>query len=156
MIDITKVPEIRIAYVNPIPVKDRIKITQASEMADLMFQWWHKFMPDSVGYVESFVIAMLNKPQHVLGARCIGVGGISGLALDIRVVAQHAIKANASYVILCHNHPSGNPDPSDQDKNLTREISKALGVLNIEVLDHIIITPDPKVFHSFCENGPGI
>lgn len=153
MIDITKVAEVKITYSNPVPAKERPKITGSDDIADLMQQWWDKFMPETKEYVESFVIVLLNQDNRVLGARCIGTGGITGTVVDVTVVAQHALKANAKSVILCHNHPSGNIKPSDPDKNITKLIAEGLKTLGVTVLDHVIITSDPSRYYSFADSG---
>lgn len=152
MIDITKVAEVKVTYSSNIPIRERIKISGSKDMADLMNQWWDKFSPDTKEYVESFAIALLNRANYVLGARCIGLGGTAGTVLDIKVVAQHALKTNAHSIILCHNHPSGNITPSEQDKSLTKTIVNGLKMLDITVLDHIIISGDPDVYYSMADN----
>ena len=78
-------------------------------------------------------------------------GGISGTVADPKVIFQVALKANASSVILCHNHPSGNTKPSDNDIQLTKKLKKAGEFLELNVLDHLIITPDS--YFSFADES---
>ena len=151
MIDITKVPEITIAYSNKVPFSERIKISKSGDIAELMRAWWHKFSPDSIEHHESFAMAMLNYGNYILGAKCIAVGGVAGTVVDVKIIAQHAIKANASSIILCHNHPSGNTQPSEQDIAITVMVAKGLGTLGIKVLDHVIITEHGYL--SFQDEG---
>jgi len=153
MQDITKVPEIDISYKNPVPVEDRIKIATSKEAVELMRLWWDRMHPGTVDYVEHFAILLMNHCNHVLGAQTIGKGGVVGTVVDVRVVAQHAIKANAVHVILCHNHPSGNVTPSDMDNNITKEICNGLKLLGIQVMDHVIITADSTRYYSFADEG---
>jgi DNA repair protein RadC len=79
-------------------------------------------------------------------------GGISGTVTDVRVILQAAIKANASGIIACHNHPSGNIQPSESDSRLTQKIKEAGQVMDIQLLDHLIITTEGK-YYSFADNG---
>lgn len=153
MIDITKVPEVTISYSHPVPISERIKIMSSEQAAELLHALWGKLCPGTIDHVESFVILLLNHSNYVLGAKCVARGGISSTIVDVRVVAQHALKANATGVILCHNHPSGNANPSELDMKLTKEIVSGLAVLSIRAMDHIIITSDPKIFHSLADDG---
>jgi DNA repair protein RadC len=79
-------------------------------------------------------------------------GGISGCSVDIRVIFQAAIKANASGIIVSHSHPSGNLNPSESDSRLTQKIKEGGNVMEIQLLDHIILTPDGE-YYSFADNG---
>jgi DNA repair protein RadC len=72
-------------------------------------------------------------------------GGISGASADVRIVFATALKANATGVILAHNHPSGQLVPSDADRYITENMRKAGDLLNIRVLDHLIVTAE-----GFC------
>jgi DNA repair protein RadC len=78
-------------------------------------------------------------------------GGISGTITDVRLIMQCAILTNASGIILCHNHPSGNLIPSADDDAATFRVKKACEVMNINLLDHIIISPES--FYSFADDG---
>lgn len=71
-------------------------------------------------------------------------GGLSGSIIDTRVILQYAIKANASAVILAHNHPSGNLGASDADKRITKNVREALKLVEIQLLDHIIINKEEE------------
>ncbi|MBA7590221.1 hypothetical protein ES708_32334 [subsurface metagenome] len=71
---------------------------------------------------------------------------------DVRLIFQGAIKANASGIIVCHNHPSGNLNPSESDNKITRKIKEAGALLDIQLLDHLIIISDGS-YYSFADNG---
>lgn len=79
------------------------------------------------------------------------VGGISSCSVDIRNIFKHALLNNAAYVICFHNHLSGDPDPSRDDKNLTKRIQESGKLLGIYLIDHIVIG-NPG-FYSFREHG---
>ena len=71
-------------------------------------------------------------------------GGLNGCIIDTRVILQYAIKANAAAVILAHNHPGGNLGASDADKRITRNVKEALKLVDIELLDHLILTYEER------------
>ena len=75
-----------------------------------------------------------------------------GTVIDQKVIFQCSLKANAHQIILAHNHPSGNLNPSEADKSITRKIKGGAELLNITLLDHLMISPD-KCFYSFADEG---
>ena len=101
--------------------------------------------------MEEFVILCLNRANKVLGYSKISQGGLSGTVADPKVIFQVALKSNASSIILCHNHPSGNTKPSDNDIQLTKKLKKAGEFLELNVLDHLIITSD--AYFSFADES---
>jgi DNA repair protein RadC len=129
--------EVRITYSANIPEHDRIKV-RCSQDADRAFRL---FWP-SYEHREYFYILLLNRSNQILGYSQISMGGISGTVTDIRIIFQTAIKANASAIILAHNHPSGNLEPSEADVKLTQKVRDAGKVLDISLLDHLILTED--------------
>ena len=70
----------------------------------------------------------------------------------MRLIFQAAIKSNASGIIVCHNHPSGNLNPSESDTKLTQKIKEAGNLMDIQLLDHLILTTDDN-YYSFADNG---
>jgi DNA repair protein RadC len=78
-------------------------------------------------------------------------GGISGKVTDVRITLQYAIKSNASGIIVCHNHPSGNLNPSESDTKITQKIKEAGNIMDIQLLDHLIINDED--YYSFADNG---
>jgi DNA repair protein RadC len=81
----------------------------------------------------------------------VSLGGISGTVTDVRIILQAALKANASGLLVCHNHPSGNLNPSDSDTTITRKIKEAGNLMDIQLLDHLILSSED--FYSFADNG---
>jgi DNA repair protein RadC len=92
----------------------------------------------------------LNNASRVPGIFEVSKGGISGASADVRIVFAAALKANATGIILAHNHPSGQLVPSDADKYVTENMREAGKVLNIRVLDHLIVTAEG--FCSFSDD----
>jgi len=87
----------------------------------------------------------------VLGITSISEGGLSGTVVDVRLILATALKAGASSMILCHNHPSGNLKPSEADYKITQKIKDAGETMDIQVLDHLIITGE--AYFSFSDEG---
>lgn len=102
-------------------------------------------------FVESFNILLLNRRLGVLGFLNLSKGGTASTVVDIKLVFSAALLANASSIVLAHNHPSGYPFPSDTDKKLTKSLVKAGKILKVEVVDHIIMTSSD--YYSFADEG---
>ena len=99
---------------------------------------------------EAFMVIYMNVKNEVIDYSILHEGTIDNVAVYPRRIIETALSRHASGVILVHNHPSGNPMPSREDKALTREIADAAGTLDIRVLDHIIVGKDG--YFSFLEN----
>jgi len=93
----------------------------------------------------------LNRRNRVLGLVNISSGGFSGTVADPKVIFTSALKACASGIILCHNHPSGELDPSSEDLALTRRLKEAGKLLDLQILDHLIISQHG--YYSFGDDG---
>ena len=76
---------------------------------------------------------------------------MAGTVIDIRLVLKSALEKHATSMIFCHNHPSGNLDPSDADKKITRQLKEAAAVMEIPVIDHLIVTQSG--YFSFADEG---
>lgn len=100
---------------------------------------------------ESLYILYMNHGAKPIGVFCLSIGGISATIGDIRIILQTALKCHASSMILSHNHPSGNLQPSDQDKKLTTKIKNAAELLDLSVRDHLILTQEG--YYSFADLG---
>jgi len=100
---------------------------------------------------ESFWIIVLNKANKVLRKCIISEGGVSGTVVDPKKIFKIALDLHASSIILGHNHPSGNIQPSEADQKITRKIKDSGYMLDIAVLDHIIIGDDN--YYSFADEG---
>lgn len=100
---------------------------------------------------EEFWILLLNRANSVVKMECISKGGISGTVVDARLILKPAIETLASGIILCHNHPSGQLKPSEQDISLTKKIKESSRIMDINLLDHLIIG-DQK-YLSFADEG---
>ena len=103
-----------------------------------------------LNHEEAYII-LCNNQYSVLATKRISVGGFTETAVDVRVIMREAVMANATVVGLCHNHPSGNKNPSKDDDNITRRVRQACDVMRLHFLDHIIYTD--YGFYSYRENG---
>lgn len=99
---------------------------------------------------EHFYCIYLNTKMFVIKRDLIFIGTVSEIVVHPREIFKNAIKHNASFIILVHNHPSGDCEPSYADKNSTKIITDAGNLINIEVIDHIIIGNNE--FYSFKES----
>jgi|SRR6185312_4885733 len=100
---------------------------------------------------EEFWVMYLNRANKIISAQKISQGGITGTVADTRIIFKIALDHFACAIILCHNHPSGNLTPSEEDKTLTKKIKQAGQILDINTLDHLIIS-DAGYF-SFADEG---
>jgi DNA repair protein RadC len=100
---------------------------------------------------EEFWVLFLNRSNKVMDALKVSQGGVSGTVTDVRIIMKHAINRLASGLIISHNHPSGNLNPSESDTKITQKIKEAGNLMDIQLLDHIIISN--KDYYSFADNG---
>ena len=100
---------------------------------------------------ERLLCLWLNARHHLIGMEVVSVGTLTASLAHPREIFKGAILKNAAGIILAHNHPSGDPNPSDEDRRLTRRLAEAGRVIGIDVLDHVIV--GDKVFYSFKTQG---
>ena len=100
---------------------------------------------------EEFWILFLNKSNRIISKMKLSQGGVSGTVTDIRIIMKRAIEHLASGIIVCHNHPSGNLNPSESDIQITDKIKESGKLLNIQLYDHLIISDND--YYSFADNG---
>lgn len=101
--------------------------------------------------VEECHVLLLNHSLRVIGARCVGRGGITGTVVDVRLVLREALLAHATAIALCHNHPSGNVAPSREDDALTERLARAARTMDIRLVDHVVLT-DGR-YYSYNDEG---
>lgn len=124
------------------------KITTSNEAQ----QFIRQFYGDDIEVFESAFILLLNRQNKTIGYAKISQGGIAGTYVDPKIVAKYAVDSLASGVIFCHNHPSGNPDPSPEDISLSKKLKQGLNLLDINLLDSIILTPS-SAYTSLADLG---
>jgi DNA repair protein RadC len=142
------VSEVELTYKNNVPYNQRQKISNSQGAYEILT---NLFPENTMDYRETFIVLYLNRANQVLGYSVISQGGTSNTTVDIKMVIQTALLANASCIMLAHNHPSGNLHPSSDDNRITNRIIEAARLFDITVLDHIIITNES--YYSFTDNG---
>ena len=98
-----------------------------------------------------FLIAMLDRKHRVIGMNTVAIGSLTAAVMHPREVMKPAILANAAALVLCHNHPSGDPQPSPEDRTLTSRLYKAGQLLGIAVLDHVVLGDGTAAYFSFAD-----
>ena len=145
----TTISEVRLVYRTKIKASDILQIKCSRDAYDIFKESWDL---DSIEHIEEFKLMLLTRSNKVLGIASISKGGISGTVTDVRIILQYAIKSNASGIILCHNHPRGNLNPSESDTRLTNKVKDSCCLMDLQLLDHLIISAD-EGYYSFADNG---
>ena len=117
--------------------------------ATRIYNHMHPLLQDSD--VEEFWVLLMNQNYRLIRKMCISHGGITEVAVDIRIIMREAVLANATILAVCHNHPSGSLRPSEMDNQLTSSLQKACQVMRIHLQDHVIITDG--AYYSYHEKG---
>lgn len=142
------VSEIGISYNPKVKPSERIQTNQPCDTYKVFYQDWDT---DKIQFVEQFKVMFLNSSNRILGIYVVSTGGTTSTVVDVRVVFAAALLANAKKMILAHNHPSGALQPSQADIRLTRKMQDAGLLLDIEIVDHIILTCES--YYSFSTEG---
>jgi len=142
------IAEVRLIYSSRVSASDRPQVRCSTGALELFRESWDK---ETIELFEVCKLMLLNRSNKVLGIAQISQGGISGTVTDVRIILQYALKSNASGIILCHNHPSGNMEPSEADIKITSKLKEAAIIHDITLLDHLIITKDG--YYSMADMG---
>ncbi len=143
-----QVSEIQLSYYPKFKISTRPTISSSGDAYKILNEKWDE---GKIDFVEQFKVLLLNRANRVLGIFEASTGGVSGTVADPKTIFAAALKANASSIILSHNHPSGNTKPSEADIKLTKKLKEAGSFLEIPVLDHIIITSESYL--SMADEG---
>ncbi len=100
---------------------------------------------------EEFRVIYLNRANKIIGDKQISVGGVTGTVADPKIIFRKGIELLACSIVLAHNHPSGNLRPSKADIDLTKKMKEAGKLMEIDVIDHIIVTDNG--YYSFADDG---
>lgn len=130
-------------------LKEDLQPRQRISKTEDSFLYFRPRMQDLT--VEECHLLMLNNHLEIINSVMLSHGGLVGTAVDIRELLRHALLAQATAVILCHNHPSGNLNPSRDDNNLTTQVAEACKIMRIKFLDHLIVSDDK--YYSYSEQG---
>jgi DNA repair protein RadC len=124
---------------------EKKKITSSRDV----FEYFNSIFGDQT--YEAFYILLLNRANRIIKEVQISEGGFSGTVADPKKIFKIALENNASSIILSHNHPSGNIQPSDADIKLTHKLKGAGDMLDLPVIDHIILGEEK--YYSFADEG---
>ena len=147
-LDLSTIAEVKLTYHSKIKPSERPKVTGSEDAFRLFWEYWD----DSITHLESMKVMLCNRASRVLGIADLSTGGTNGCLIDLKVVFQYAIKANASSIILAHNHPSGNLKPSEADLSITRKVRDAAKLFDISLLDHLILSSE-EGYYSMADEG---
>lgn len=126
-------------------IPKRVKVTDSQKA----FQYIAPSLYDQD--YEHFYVLLLNRANFIMKEKAVSEGGVSGTVVDAKAVFKLALEELASGIILCHNHPSGNIQPSEADIKLTKKLKNGGDFLDIKVLDHLIISNEN--YFSFADEG---
>ena len=140
--------EISVVYKNNIKLSELISIKNSKDIETALRPVFNQF---TLNYQEEFILLCLNRANKILAFFRVSKGGLTGTVADPRVILTAALNCGATNLVLSHNHPSGNNKPSKADEELTQKIKQAAALLDINVLDHLIITDEN--YFSFADEG---
>lgn len=140
------IPEIKVIYHGP--KGPRQKITKAEQAYFVFIRSWNM---DTIDLLEESKLLLLNRNNQILGIFHLSSGGVTGTVIDPKIVFAVSLKCNASSIILAHNHPSSNLQPSDTDVRITKRLKEIGDILDLNLLDHLILTKEN--FYSMHDNG---
>ena len=136
-------------------IKDELKkqsITSPSIVVELMTDILIRF-EESDYHKEKFFVVGLDTRNRVKFVDLCSLGSLTASVVHPRATFKIAIMGNAAGIIVIHNHPSGDPDPSSEDVNITKKLYEAGKILGIDLLDHLIITTDKNNYQSMRDRG---
>lgn len=142
------VSEVELVYRSKTKPSNRPLIRHSQDSYNILIANWDI---NKIEFIEQFKVLYLNRANKVLAIFEISTGGLTGTVADPRLIFVTALKLNATALILCHNHPSGNLKPSEADKALTEKIKQAGRFLELQVIDHIILSSEG--YFSFADEG---
>lgn len=146
--DHKEVAEITLSYSSKVKPSERLKISNSRDGYTVLLNHWDK---SKIEFIEQFFCLLLNRANKVLGIFEVSSGSSTGTIVDPKLVFAAAIKASANGMIIAHNHPSGNLTASQSDIDLTKKLKDAGKLLEIQVLDHLIVTTEG--YYSFADEG---
>lgn len=143
------ISEIKITYQSKVNLSNAPIIRSSEDSNNILQSNWNQ---GEIELRESFKILLLNRSNKVKGIYEVSQGSVAGTIVDAKLVFSVALKTMCSAIILAHNHPSGSLKPSRADISLTHKLKEAGKYLDIDVLDHLIITPQGQ-YYSFADSG---
>jgi DNA repair protein RadC len=142
-----RLSELKVAYRSRTKHRDRTPIRGPRDAVDYLRAVWNRH---TLELVEEFVVVCLNGNHQVIGWVKVASGGFTSTPVDPRVIFGIALQTASTAIVVAHNHPSGSPEPSEEDRRVTDRLREAGRMLGIALLDHIILARDSAF--SFTES----
>ena len=139
--------KVKVTWDKKVKISEVVQITSSQSAVDILRTIFSK---DTFGWTEEMILLCMNRANKPIAYYKISSGGISGTICDPKVVFTLALGTTSSGIIIAHNHPSGNLNPSSADNDITQKIKKGGQLLDIKLLDHIILTEDG--YYSYADN----
>jgi DNA repair protein RadC len=143
-----KVSEVSISYSNKIKASERPEVKTSKDAYAIFMRSWDK---DKLELQEQVRAMFLDRKHSCLAVTTVATGGITACVADLKLIFAMALRTRANSLILAHNHPSGNLQPSEGDKSMTRKFKQAGDIMEISLLDHLIVTNEN--YYSFADDG---
>ena len=131
-------------------LNEGVRLSDASSISNFILD---EIYGKDIDVLESAYVLFFNNGMYLKGYMKISSGGVASTMIDPKIVFCGALKALATAIIIVHNHPSGNSTPSSEDKRVTSQLKQGGELLEINLLDHIIVTPQKGTYYSFAEWG---
>lgn len=141
-------PEITVSYNAGIKWTERPQLKSSEKAVEYFRQIWDE---NTLDLREETKVIYLNRSIRVVGHYHLASGSLTGCVFDIRLIAAIALKCMAAGVMVCHNHPSGDTQPSPADNEVTEKLKNALRLFDIKLFDHFILTKEG--YYSFADDG---
>lgn len=142
------IPEVKVRFNRSASRKFLGRISTSANVADFIRKIYKR---GEIELQEQFIVLYLNQSNEIVGYYRHAKGGINSTIADVRIILSTALKSNSVALIVAHNHPSSNLKPSEADKHLTKKIKEAASLMDINVLDHLILTKES--YYSFADDG---
>jgi len=140
--------EIQLVYKSTVKPSERPTVNSSRRAYSVLMATWDE---GRIEFIEQFKILLVNNAKRVLGIFEVSAGGTDFVPVDQKLIFTAALKANATGIVLAHNHPSGTLKPSTADTAMTERLVKAGELLGIRILDHLIVTSEG--YYSFTDEG---
>jgi DNA repair protein RadC len=143
-----KMPEIELSYVRKRSIAESIKLNTSKMIYNTFLATWDRNL---INLQEQFKILYLDAGNHPLGIYTHSTGGMMHTIVDLKMIIAVALKCCAQHMVIAHNHPSGNTEPSRADLLHTGRIKEGCAYLDIQLLDALVISEEQ--YFSFADNG---
>lgn len=145
---LAQVAEVELIFKSAVKVSARPVIKKSADAYKLFMKVWDM---GKIELAEQFKVIFLNAACKAMGICEISSGGRAGTVVDPKMVFAAALKAGAMFLIIAHNHPSGELSPSQKDTETTRQLADCGSLLHLPVIEHLIITAEG--YFSFADSG---